>query len=121
MKENLKPCVYKLWKQNDCCSELTGTRKRTDLLARTDEDERLEVRTREAKLSTVRITLPKHETDERSESVSEEGSRLRTAVTLQPRTFCRTVRRVTITGKVKQLSCGAEGIPSLKRALSQYS
>ena len=37
----------------------------------------------------------------------------------QPRTFCRTVRRVADTGKVKHLRCGAEGIPSLNRALSQ--
>ena len=36
--------------------------------------------------------------------------------TLQPRTFCRTVRRVTFTGKVKYLRYGAEGKPSLKRA-----
>ena len=39
----------------------------------------------------------------------------------QPRTFCRTVRRVADTGKVKHLRCGAEGIPSLNRALSQYT
>ena len=35
---------------------------------------------------------------------------------VQPRTFCRTVRRVTYTGEVKQFSCVAEGIPSLNRA-----
>jgi hypothetical protein len=52
VKENLKPCVYKLWKH----------------------------------------------------------------VKVQPRTFCRTVRRVTLTGKVKHLRCGAEGKPSLNRA-----
>ena len=34
----------------------------------------------------------------------------------EPRTFCRTVRRVTLTGKVKVLSTGAEGKPSLNRA-----
>ena len=33
-----------------------------------------------------------------------------------PRTFCRTVRRVAATGKVKYLRYGAEGIPSLNRA-----
>ena len=33
-----------------------------------------------------------------------------------PRTFCRTVRRVAATGKVKDLKSGAEGIPSLNRA-----
>ena len=55
MKENLKPCVYKLWKH----------------------------------------------------------------VKVQPRTFCRTVRRVTLAGKVKPLSGGAEGKPSLNRAKSQ--
>ena len=54
MKENLKPCVYKLW----------------NIYLKEDE----------------------------------------------PRTFCRTVRRVAATGKVKHLRCGAEGIPSLKRA-----
>ena len=54
MKENLKPCVYKLWNINVYHDE--------------------------------------------------------------PRTFCRTVRRVTATGKVKDLRSGAEGIPSLKRA-----
>ena len=32
------------------------------------------------------------------------------------RTFCRTVRRVTFTGKVKYYRYGAEGIPSLNRA-----
>ena len=34
----------------------------------------------------------------------------------RPRTFCRTVRRVTYAGEVKFLRNGAEGIPSLKRA-----
>ena len=52
MKENLKPCVYKLWEH----------------------------------------------------------------VKVQPRTFCRTVRRVAGAGKVKHLRCGAEGKPSLNRA-----
>ena len=52
MKENLKPCVYKLWEH----------------------------------------------------------------VKVQPRTFCRTVRRVAGTGKVKDLRSGAEGKPSLNRA-----
>ena len=52
MKENLKPCVYKLW--ND--------------------------------------------------------------FNVEPRTFCRTVRRVTSTGEVNALRAGAEGIPSLNRA-----
>ena len=33
-----------------------------------------------------------------------------------PRTFCRTVRRVTVTGEVKEYSSGAEGKPSLNRA-----
>ena len=35
---------------------------------------------------------------------------------VQPRTFCRTVRRVTFTGKDKMLSIGSEGKPSLNRA-----
>ena len=39
---------------------------------------------------------------------------------VEPRTFCRTVRRVAGTGKVKHWRCGAEGKPSLNRALSQY-
>ena len=52
MKENLKPCVYKLWEH----------------------------------------------------------------VKVQPRTFCRTVRRVAGAGEVKDLRSGAEGKPSLKRA-----
>ncbi len=52
MKENLKPCVYKLWKYFN----------------------------------------------------------------VRPRTFCRTVRRVTESGKVKYLRYGAEGKPSLNRA-----
>ena len=52
MKENLKPCVYKLWEH----------------------------------------------------------------VKVQPRTFCRTVRRVAGAGEVKRLRRGAEGKPSLKRA-----
>ena len=34
----------------------------------------------------------------------------------EPRTFCRTVRRVVRTGEVKDLRSGAEGKPSLKRA-----
>ena len=34
----------------------------------------------------------------------------------EPRTFCRTVRRVTLTGKVKSSRDGAVGKPSLKRA-----
>ena len=52
MKENLKPCVYKLWEH----------------------------------------------------------------VKVRPRTFCRTVRRVAVAGKVKHLRCGAEARASLKRA-----
>ena len=52
MKENLKPCVYKLWKRGNP----------------------------------------------------------------QPRTFCRTVRRVAVAGEVKCLRYGAEGKPSLNRA-----
>ena len=35
---------------------------------------------------------------------------------MQPRTFCRTVRRVALAGKVKSYRDGAEGKPSLKRA-----
>ena len=34
----------------------------------------------------------------------------------EPRTFCRTVRRVTLAGEVKDLRSGAEGKPSLNRA-----
>ena len=34
----------------------------------------------------------------------------------EPRTFCRTVRRVTLAGEVKSLRDGAEGKPSLNRA-----
>ena len=37
----------------------------------------------------------------------------------QPRTFCRTVRRVIVTGKVKDLRSGAEARASLNRAQSQ--
>ena len=35
---------------------------------------------------------------------------------VRPRTFCRTVRRVTDAGEVKDGESGAEGKPSLKRA-----
>ena len=35
---------------------------------------------------------------------------------VEPRTFCRTVRRVTLAGEVKNLRFGAEGKPSLNRA-----
>ena len=35
---------------------------------------------------------------------------------VQPRTFCRTVRRVTVAGEVKDIKSGAEGKPSLNRA-----
>ena len=56
MKENLKPCVYKLWKH----------------------------------------------------------------VKVQPRTFCRTVRRVADAGKAKHFRCGAEARASLNRASSQH-
>ena len=35
---------------------------------------------------------------------------------MRPRTFCRTVRRVAVSGKVKYLRYGAEGKPSLNRA-----
>ena len=55
MKENLKPCVYKLWKD----------------------------------------------------------------VKVRPRTFCRTVRRVTFTGVVKYLRYGAEVRASMKSAYNQ--
>ena len=34
----------------------------------------------------------------------------------EPRTFCRTVRRVALAGEVKDLRSGAGGKPSLKRA-----
>ena len=40
-------------------------------------------------------------------------------VKVRPRTFCRTVQRVTYTGEVNDLRSGAEGKPSLNRALSQ--
>ena len=40
---------------------------------------------------------------------------------VEPRTFCRTVRRVTGTGKVKHVKCGAEGKPSLNRAKKSVS
>ena len=36
--------------------------------------------------------------------------------TEEPRTFCRTVRRVTFTGEVKDGKSEAEGKPSLNRA-----
>ena len=39
-----------------------------------------------------------------------------TALHAQPRTFCRTVRRVALAGEVKDQRCGAEGKPSLNRA-----
>ena len=42
------------------------------------------------------------------------GSTIRKIV--RPRTFCRTVRRVAVAGKVKDIKSGAEGKPSLKRA-----
>ena len=35
---------------------------------------------------------------------------------VQPRTFCRTVRRAAAAGKVKDIKSGAEGKPSLNRA-----
>ena len=35
---------------------------------------------------------------------------------VEPRTFCRTVRRVALAGEVKHQRCGAEGKPSLNRA-----
>ena len=40
---------------------------------------------------------------------------------MQPRTFCRTVRRVTFTGEVKDVKSGAEGKPSLNRATKSVS
>ena len=39
----------------------------------------------------------------------------------EPRTFCRTVRRVTFTGKVKNIKSGAEGKPSLNSAILSQS
>ena len=36
---------------------------------------------------------------------------------VRPRTFCRTVRRVAFTGEVKYYRYGAEGKPSLNRAV----
>ena len=42
------------------------------------------------------------------------GSTIRKIV--RPRTFCRTVRRVAVAGKVKDIKSGAEGKPSLNRA-----
>ena len=38
------------------------------------------------------------------------------SVKARQRTFCRTVRRVTVCSKVKYLRYGAEGKPSLNRA-----
>jgi hypothetical protein len=37
-------------------------------------------------------------------------------VKVQPRTFCRTVRRVTLTGEVKVIKTEAEGKPSVNSA-----
>ena len=42
-------------------------------------------------------------------------------VKVEPRTFCRTVRRVAGAGKVKDVKSGAEGKPSLKRAKKSVS
>ena len=39
-----------------------------------------------------------------------------TTLYVEPRTFCRTVRRVALAGEVKSLRDGAEGKPSLNRA-----
>ena len=39
----------------------------------------------------------------------------------EPRTFCRTVRRVTRIGEVKAVNAEAEGKPSLNRALKSVS
>ena len=40
---------------------------------------------------------------------------------VQPRTFCRTVRRVTFTGKVKNIKFEAEGKPSLNEGHGEAS
>ena len=40
---------------------------------------------------------------------------------MEPRTFCRTVRRVTGAGKVKDYRSGAEGKPSLNRAIQSVA
>lgn len=42
--------------------------------------------------------------------------KLSESVKAQRRTFCRTVRRVVLTGEVKGFRPGAAGKPSLKRA-----
>ena len=39
-----------------------------------------------------------------------------TTINVEPRTFCRTVRRVAPAGEVKSYRDGAEGKPSLNRA-----
>ena len=41
-------------------------------------------------------------------------------MSVRPRTFCRTVRRVAIAGKVKDGKSGAEGKPSVNSSVSQY-
>ena len=47
--------------------------------------------------------------------------KLSESVKAQRRTFCRTVRRVVLTGEVKGLRPGAAGKPSLKRAEKSVS
>ena len=42
-------------------------------------------------------------------------------VKVRYRTFCRTVRRVIVTGKVKTLSVEAEGKPSVKSAFKSVA
>ena len=42
------------------------------------------------------------------------------SVNARQRTFCRTVRRVIVCGKVKYLMYGAEGKPSLNRATKSH-
>ena len=74
MKENLKPCVYKLWKHNERCSESVFD-EADDPLARSDDAEKSgSLRSKTAMRSQL-IRRPRN-TRKRSEAKfpSEEGT-----------------------------------------------
>ena len=87
------------------------TRLRNACINGDEEDQKLA--NMQTKFDMFELTF---ETRTRPKVCECEEGRLRLTVNAEPRTFCRTVRRVTVSGEVKWLSHGAEVKASVKSA-----
>ena len=71
MKENLKPCAYKLWKHNERCSESVFG-EAADPLARSDASKKSDAITSKPEMWARLVRAPlTHEADRREAKVCE--------------------------------------------------